>query len=83
MNSANGRDGKGLCCGLPALRGAALSDEQLLSGMLRNLIRTAIDHTPSGGSVFDASRRSGAELRISVRDTGSGMRAPRSSAALP
>jgi len=47
----------------------------LLSGILRNLIRNAIDHNSSGGSVFVASRRYGAALRISVRDTGSGIRA--------
>jgi signal transduction histidine kinase len=66
---------KGVMLRLASSGGAALSDELLLSGMLRNLIRNAIDHTPSGGSVFVASRRYGAELRISVRDTGSGIRA--------
>jgi two-component system phosphate regulon sensor histidine kinase PhoR len=66
---------KGVTLRLTGTGGAALSDELLLSGMLRNLIRNAIDHTPSGGSVFVASRRCGAELRISVRDTGSGIRA--------
>ena len=55
--------------------GAALSHPVLLSGMLRNLIRNAIDYTPSGGGVFVTSRRSGAELRIEVRDTGIGIRA--------
>ncbi len=43
--------------------------------MLRNLIRNAIDYTPSGGSVFVTSRRLASELRIEVRDTGVGIRA--------
>jgi two-component system phosphate regulon sensor histidine kinase PhoR len=55
--------------------GAALSHPVLLTGMLRNLIRNAIDYTPAGGGVFVASRRCGPELRIEVRDTGVGIRA--------
>src|ERR1700682_5118038 len=43
--------------------------------MLRNLIRNAIDYTRPGGGVFVTSRRCGPELRISVRDTGVGIRA--------
>ena len=54
---------------------AALSHPVLLTGMLRNLIRNAIDYTPAGGSVFVTSRRCGGELRIEVRDTGVGIRA--------
>jgi two-component system phosphate regulon sensor histidine kinase PhoR len=66
---------KGVMLRVSGTGGAALSDELLLVGMLRNLIRNAIDHTPPGGSVVVASRRYGAELRISVRDTGRGIRA--------
>jgi signal transduction histidine kinase len=43
--------------------------------MLRNLVRNAIDYTPPGGQVFVAHRRCGSELRIEVRDTGTGIRA--------
>jgi two-component system, OmpR family, phosphate regulon sensor histidine kinase PhoR len=53
--------------------GTALSHPVLLAGMLRNLIRNAIDYTSSGGGVFVTSRRCGSELRISVRDTGVGI----------
>ncbi len=66
---------KGIILQVTRTGGAVLSEELLLSGILRNLVRNAIEHTPSGGSVVVASRRSGAELRISVRDTGSGIRA--------
>jgi len=64
---------KGITLRVTSGRGTALSHPVLLSGMLRNLIRNAIDYTPPGGSVFVASRRSGSELRIEVRDTGVGM----------
>jgi len=53
----------------------ASSHPVLLTGVLRNLIRNAIDYTPAGGGVFVTSRRCGAELRIEVRDTGVGIRA--------
>jgi two-component system phosphate regulon sensor histidine kinase PhoR len=66
---------KGITLVVTAARGTALSHPVLLTGMLRNLIRNAIDYTPSGGDVFVASRRCGSELCISVRDTGVGIRA--------
>jgi two-component system phosphate regulon sensor histidine kinase PhoR len=56
-------------------RWVALSHPVLLTGMLRNLIRNAIDNTPAGGGVFVTTRRCGAEMRIEVRDTGVGIRA--------
>jgi two-component system phosphate regulon sensor histidine kinase PhoR len=66
---------KGVTFRLASVRGAAVSHPVLLTAMLRNLIRNAIDYTPAGGSVFVASRRYGSELRIAVRDTGVGIRA--------
>ena len=66
---------KGITFRLASVRGAAVSHPVLLTAMLRNLIRNAIDYTPPGGSVFVASRGCGSELRISVRDTGVGIRA--------
>jgi signal transduction histidine kinase len=66
---------KGITLVVTAARGTAVSHPVLLTGMLRNLIRNAIDYTPSGGGVFVTSRRCGSELRIEVRDTGVGIRA--------
>jgi two-component system phosphate regulon sensor histidine kinase PhoR len=66
---------KGITFLVMAPRWVAFSHPVLLTGMLRNLIRNAIDYTPAGGGVFVTSRRCGSELRISVRDTGVGIRA--------
>jgi len=66
---------KGITFLVSATRYAAFSHPVLLTGMLRNLIRNAIDYTPPGGGVFVSCRRSGTELRIEVRDTGVGIRA--------
>jgi signal transduction histidine kinase len=65
---------KGITLRVISAQGAALSHPVLLTGMLRNLIRNAIDYTPSGGGVFVTSRQFGSELRIVVRDTGVGIR---------
>ncbi len=64
---------KGITLRVTTGRGTALSHPVLLRSMLRNLIRNAIDYTPSGGSVGVGSRRFGSELRIEVRDTGIGI----------
>jgi two-component system phosphate regulon sensor histidine kinase PhoR len=66
---------KGVTFVVAAAGGTAISHPVLLTGMLRNLIRNAIDYTPPGGGVFVRSRRCGPELRIEVRDTGVGIRA--------
>jgi signal transduction histidine kinase len=66
---------KGITFLVAAMRGVAVSHPVLLTGMLRNLIRNAIDYTPPGGGVFVTSRRCGPDLRIEVRDTGVGIRA--------
>jgi two-component system phosphate regulon sensor histidine kinase PhoR len=64
---------KGIRFRVAAGSGAALSHPVLLTGMLCNLIRNAIDYTPPGGGVFVTSRRCGSKLRIEVRDTGVGI----------
>jgi two-component system phosphate regulon sensor histidine kinase PhoR len=66
---------KGITFSVTATRSVALSHPVLLTGMLRNLIRNAIDYTPAGGRVFVTPRRSESELCIEVRDTGVGIRA--------
>jgi len=50
-----------------------LSHPVLLSGILRNLIRNAIDYTPRGGRVFVACRRRGSQVHLQVRDSGVGI----------
>jgi two-component system, OmpR family, phosphate regulon sensor histidine kinase PhoR len=66
---------KGIAFLVTATRCVAVSHPVLLTGMLRNLIRNAIDYTPPGGSVFVTAHRRGSELRIEVRDTGVGIHA--------
>ena len=66
---------KGVIFRVTTARGTALSRPVLLTSILRNLVRNAIDYTPRGGRVFVASHRCGPELHIEVRDTGAGIRA--------
>ena len=54
-------------------RACVLSHPVLLSGMIRNLIRNAIDYTPRGGRVLAACRRRGTAVHIEVRDNGVGI----------
>jgi signal transduction histidine kinase len=65
---------KNVALTMASSRAVVFSHPILLSGMLRNLLRNAIDHTPSGGRVTVGCRRCGSELRIDVRDTGVGIR---------
>ena len=65
---------KAITLRITAARVAAFSHPVLLTGILRNLIRNAIDYTPRGGNLFVAARRCGGELCIEVRDTGAGVR---------
>jgi two-component system, OmpR family, phosphate regulon sensor histidine kinase PhoR len=58
---------------VPRAAGAVFSHRVLLRGMLRNLLRNAIDYTPAGGRVLVLCRRAGAEQRIEVRDNGPGI----------
>jgi two-component system phosphate regulon sensor histidine kinase PhoR len=65
---------KGITFRVTSARGTARSHPVLLTAMLRNLIRNAIDYTIPGGDVSVTSRRCGPGLRIEVRDTGIGIR---------
>jgi two-component system, OmpR family, phosphate regulon sensor histidine kinase PhoR len=53
---------------------AAFSHSVLLTGMVRNLMRNAIDYTPRGGRVLVACRRRGPQVHLQVRDSGVGIR---------
>jgi two-component system, OmpR family, phosphate regulon sensor histidine kinase PhoR len=72
---------KGITFRVTTACGTALSHPVLLTSILRNLVRNAIDYTPRGGRVFVSSHRCGPELRIEVRDTGAGIR-PRALATI-
>jgi signal transduction histidine kinase len=52
---------------------AVFSHHVLLSGILGNLIRNAIDYTPRGGRVFVACRRRGSQAHLEIRDSGVGI----------
>src|SRR5260221_4272001 len=52
---------------------AVLSHPVLLSGILGNLMRNAIDYTPRGGRVFVGCRRRGAQIHLQIRDSGVGI----------
>lgn len=56
--------------GVPAVRG----DRERLEQVLANLLRNALRHTPSGGSVTLRLRRAGQTVRVEVQDTGDGIR---------
>jgi len=45
----------------------------LLAGMVRNLVRNAIDYTPRGGRVLVACRQRGLQMYIEARDSGVGI----------
>lgn len=66
---------KGLTLRVTSAGGIAVSHPVLLTSMLRNLIRNAIDYTPAGGSVSIATHQRGSELLIDVGDTGTGIHA--------
>ena len=52
---------------------AVFSHPVLLTGMVRNLVRNAIDYTPRGGRVLVACRRRGSQVHLQVRDSGNGI----------
>jgi two-component system phosphate regulon sensor histidine kinase PhoR len=54
-------------------RTVIMSQPLLLGGILRNLARNAVDHTPPGGRVLVGCRRLKNSVRIEVHDTGEGI----------
>jgi len=57
---------------LPAM--PIVGDADRLGQVFSNLLRNALQHTPSGGSVTIAGMASSGEARITITDTGSGIR---------
>lgn len=51
------------------------ADPDRLGQVLTNLLDNAVRHTPRGGRVVVGAKRAGSTLRLSVRDTGSGIAA--------
>lgn len=61
--------------------GSIVADERRIKQVVFNLLQNAIAFTPPGGRIRLAAERSGAEIRISVRDTGEGI-APKAQASV-
>jgi histidine kinase len=57
----------------PARSIQVLADEDRIVQVLTNLTGNALQHTPAGGRVTISSALSGAEVQISVSDTGAGI----------
>ncbi len=64
---------KGIDLRFFSTRGTLVSSEVMLDGIVRNLVRNALEHTAIGGRVMVGCRRRGAEIRIEVRDNGAGI----------
>jgi K+-sensing histidine kinase KdpD len=64
---------KGIELRIPPTRAGVWSQSVLLSGVLRNLMRNAIDYTPAGGRVLVGCRRRGLKVCIEVHDSGAGI----------
>jgi signal transduction histidine kinase len=64
---------KGIDLRVCPTRASVISNPLLLNGVLRNLVRNAIKYTKPGGRVLIGCRRSGADVRIDVCDTGIGI----------
>ena len=54
---------------LPAPR----ADRELVSRLIANLLNNALKHTPSGGRVVVEAQRDGAQITLTVSDTGEGI----------
>ena len=48
-------------------------DPERVGQVLRNLLNNAVAHTPQGGEITVAAQTSGAEVSVSVHDTGTGI----------
>jgi len=64
---------RGVNLRLRPTRAAVISNEVVLEGIVRNLVRNAIKYTPAGHEVLIGCRRSGKNIRIDICDTGIGI----------
>jgi two-component system, OmpR family, phosphate regulon sensor histidine kinase PhoR len=64
---------KGITLRVASASSTICSERVLLTSILRNLVRNAIAYTPAGGLVTVTTSQRGSELRIEVRDTGTGI----------
>jgi two-component system phosphate regulon sensor histidine kinase PhoR len=71
--NANAALEKGIELRIARSSAAVMSNTVLLEGILRNLVRNAINYTEPGGRILIGCRRSGHDVRINVYDTGIGM----------
>ncbi|TGO03386.1 hypothetical protein PN36_07370 [Candidatus Thiomargarita nelsonii] len=54
-------------------KGDVFADEHMINTVIRNLLSNAIKFTPQNGQVEISSQQEGAELEISIKDTGVGI----------
>lgn len=64
---------KGIALRVRTTRNIIVSNSVLLDGILRNLVRNAVKYTEPGGRILIGCRRSGADIRVDVYDTGVGI----------
>jgi signal transduction histidine kinase len=62
-----------LSASVPADLPAVNADAERIGQVLRNLLANAIAYTPEGGTVSVMARTAGAEVEVSVKDTGIGI----------
>jgi signal transduction histidine kinase len=60
---------------LPNDLGTVIADERKVRQVLLNLLSNAVKFTPDGGTITVQARRVGAEVEVSVRDSGIGIAA--------
>lgn len=64
---------RGVIMRVRTTRARVISNEVVLEGIVRNLVRNAIKYTPAGHEVMIGCRKSGDGVRLDICDTGIGM----------
>jgi two-component system OmpR family sensor kinase/two-component system sensor histidine kinase BaeS len=65
--------GVALAFDVPAVLPPVEVDEQRIGQVLFNLLSNALRHTPAGGTISMSARARAGQMRVSVRDTGTGI----------